>query len=332
MENEKMRAVVYEEYGSPEVLKIKYLDKPVAKDNEVLVKIFSFCVTTGDCRLRSLDMPGGMKFLARLGLGYNKPRNPIPSMMYSGVIDSIGKGVTKFKIGDEVFGSGIKASAEFMVINESKVIVLKPKNLSFNEAAAVPFGGTSSLIFLRDFAKIKSGQKILVNGASGELGLFAVQFAKYYGCEVTAVCSGKSFNLVKSLGADFLVDYTKSNFTDSGEKYDVIFDTVGKITFKDSLNSLVSDGKFVETVASLLDYLTVLRTFVFGGKKFIAGVAIEKVSDLEFLKNLIEENKIKSVVDKVFSFEDICDAHSFAESGTKVGSCIVEINSLTEDK
>ena len=322
---DNMRCVVYEKYGGPEVLEIKSVPIPTISDKEVLVKVYSVCVTTGDCRLRSLDMPGGMKFLARLGLGYNKPRNPVPGMMFSGVVESVGSAVTKFKVGDEVFGSAMKASCEFLKVNEDKDIVLKPSNLSFNEAAAVPFGGVSSLIFLRDFTKLKSGQKILINGASGELGLFAVQLAKYYNCEVTAVCSGKSFDLVKSLGADFVIDYTKENFMENGKTYDVIFDTIGKITFKNSLNSLVHKGKFVETVASLLDYLTVLRTSIFGGKKFVAGVAIGKVADLEFLKTLIEEDKIKPIVAKVFSFEDIARAHAFAEGGTKVGSCIVEV-------
>lgn len=320
-----MKYVSCERYGAADVLEIKSMSIPSILGDEVLVKVFSFCVTSGDCRLRSLDMPEGMKFLARLGLGYNKPRNSIPGMIFAGVVESVGADVTKFKVGDEVFGSGLRVSAEFMKIKESKDIILKPNNLNFNEAASVPFGGNSSLVFLRDFAKIKDGDKVLINGASGELGLFAVQLAKYYGCEVTAICPSESFDLIKSLGADFVIDYKQEDFTKNGKSYDMIFDTIGKITFKDSYNSLAENGKFVETVASILDYFTVLKTSIFGGKKFIAGVALGSVSDLIFLKNLIEEKKIKPIVDKVFSFDDIVDAHRFVDSGTKIGSCVVEV-------
>ena len=321
-----MKAIVYERYGPPDVLVSKNIDQPVVKDNEVLVKNLATTVTSGDYRLRSLDVPTGFKMITKLVFGFNRPRKPVLGMEFAGIVETVGQNVTSFNCGDRVFGtSNMGAYAEYLAIPEKEPIATLPKNMSFTEAVAVPFGALSSLVYLRDFGKIKAGDKVLVNGASGGLGTYAVQLAKYYGATVTGVCSTANVSLVKSLGADAVIDYTKEDFSTNGETYDIIFDTVGKITFAGCKASLTSNGRFLLAVAGLPDYLNVLRTAIFSRQKAVAGVAVFKKKDLIFVKELIEVGRIKAVVDRQYPIADIVAAHRYVDKGHKKGSVVITI-------
>ena len=325
-----MKAAVYEKYGSPDVLEAREIEKPDPKDDEVLVKVYATTVTSGDVRVRSLKVPFGFKLLVRIMFGFSGPRQPVPGLEFAGKVESVGKNVKEFKQGDEVFGASgnFGANAEYLVVPENEAILTKPKNMNFEESAAVPFGAISSLIFLRDFGQIQKGQKVLINGASGSLGIFAVQLAKYFGAEeVTGVCSGSNAEMVKSLGADNVIDYTKEDFTKNGETYDMIFDTVGKIHFSDCKNSLTKNGRFLMAVAGIPQYLQVLWTKLFGSKKAISGVAQNTKKDLSFIKNLIEAGKIKTIVDKTYTLEQIAEAHNYVEKGHKRGNVVIKVQS-----
>ena len=325
-----MKAAVYEKYGSPDVLEAREIEKPDPKDDEVLVKVYATTVTSGDVRVRSLKVPFGFKLLVRIMFGFSGPRQPVPGLEFAGKVESVGKNVREFKQGDEVFGASgnFGANAEYLVVPENEAILTKPKNMNFEESAVVPFGAISSLIFLRDFGQIQSGQKVLINGASGSLGIFAVQLAKYFGAEeVTGVCSGSNAEMVKSLGADNVIDYTKEDFTKNGETYDMIFDTVGKTYFSDCKNSLTRNGRFLMAVAGIPQYLQVLWTKLFGSKKAISGVAQNTKKDLSFIKNLIEAGKIKTFVDKTYTLEQIAEAHNYVEKGHKRGNVVIKVQS-----
>lgn len=323
-----MKAAVYKKYGSPDVLETQELEKPTPKDNEVLVKVYASTVTSGDVRIRSLKVPFGFKFLVRIMFGFLGPRQPVPGLEFAGKIESVGKDVTLFNVGDEVFGASdnFGANAEYVTVSEDGVILTKPSNMNFEESAAVAFGAISSLVYLRDFGQIQSGQKVLINGASGSLGIFAVQLAKYFGAEVTGVCSGSNAEMVKSLGADEVIDYTKENFTQNGQTYDIIFDIVGKIYFLDCKNSLTQNGLFLMAVAGIPQYLLVLWTKIIGNKKAIAGVVSNTKKDLIFIKELIEDGKIKTVIDKTFPLEQISEAHRYVEKGHKQGNVVITIH------
>ncbi len=322
-----MKAAVYERYGSPDVLEAREIEKPIPKDNEVLVKVYATTVTSGDVRIRSLKVPFGFKLLVRIMFGFSGPRQPVPGLEFAGKVESVGKDVAEFKQGEEVFGASenFGANAEYVTVPENGAILTQPENMNFEESAAVSFGAISSLVFLRDFGQIQSGQKVLINGASGSLGIFAVQLAKYFGAEVTGVCSGSNAEMVKSLGADKVIDYTKEDFTQDDETYDIIFDTVGKIYFSDCKNSLTKNGRFLMAVAGIPQYLQVLWTKLFGSKKAISGVAQNTKKDLTFIKNLIEDGKIKTVIDKTYSMDEIADAHDYVEKGHKRGNVVIRI-------
>lgn len=322
-----MKAIVYTNYGAPDVLKLKEVEKPISKDNEVLVKISATSVTSGDARIRSLNVPFGFKLITRLVFGISGPRKPISGFEFAGKIEAVGKNVKQFKEGDKVFGSSDKFScnAEFVTISEDGVLATKPSNMTYEEAAAVPFGALSSLVYLRDFGKIQSGQKVLINGASGGLGTFAVQLAKNFGAEVTGVCSGSNVEMVKSLGADNLVDYTKEDFTKNGETYDIIFDTVGKISFSNCKNSLNQNGRFLLAVAGIPEYLQVLWTMIIGSKKAVAGVALNSKEDLIFVKELIAVGKVTSVIDRRYPLEQTAEAHSYVDKGHKKGNVVITV-------
>ena len=322
-----MKAIVYTKYGPPDVLQLKEVEKPSPKDNEVLIKIYATTVTSADWRARSLIIPYGFGLISRLVFGVIRPRKPILGTELAGEIESVGKDVKRFKKGDQVFGSsGSGAHAEYIALPEDGGITTKPSNMTYEEAAAVPFGAISSLIYLRDFGKIQSGQKILINGASGGLGTFAVQLAKYYGAEVTGVCSSTNLELVKSLGADKVIDYTKEDFAKGSETYDTIFDTVGKITFSHCKSSLKKNGRFLLAVATVPQFLQMLWTWLIGGKKVVAGVAIESKEDLIFLKELIEAGKIKSTIDRRYPLEQTADAHRLVDTGHKKGSVVITVD------
>lgn len=322
-----MKAIVCTKYGPPEVLQPKEVEKPDPKDDEILVRICATAVTSGDARMRGLNAPAGFGLPMRLALGWSKPRNPIIGIDFSGEVESVGNEVTQFKKGDKVFGSGGSgAYAEYLTIAEEKTVLVKPDNLSFEEAAAVPFGALSSLYYLRDLGKIQSGQCMLVNGASGCLGTYAVQLGNYFGAEVTGVCSTANVEWVKALGAETVIDYTKEDFMRNNVMYDIIFDTVGKISFSGSKVALKKQGRFLIGAGGVPQLLQALWTFVGGGKKAVGGVAVFTKKDLNFVKKLIEEEKLKPVIDRIYTLEQLAEAHRYVDKGHKKGNVVISVD------
>ena len=269
-----MKAIVYTEYGPPEVLLLKEVEKPTPKDDEVLIKVFATAVTTSDANLRGfVFVPSGFRLLTRLSLGLRKPKNTILGTELAGEIEAVGKDVELFRKGDKVFGIdavGRGAYAEYKCMPEEMGLAIKPANLTYEEAAAVPNGALTALTFLRDKGNIQSGQELLINGASGMIGTYAVQLAKHYGAKVTGVCSASSLALVKSLGADKVIDYTKEDFIKSGETYDAILDTVGNLSFSSCKSSLKHDGLYLPTPGGMLEIVQMLFTSIIGGKKVLS--------------------------------------------------------------
>ncbi len=323
-----MKAVVYKKYGPPDVLHVEEVPKPVPNDDEVLIRVHSTTVTSGDARLRGMNVPTGFGLITRLFFGISAPRRPILGVEFSGVVESAGKNVKEFTQGDPVFGASGKfgCHAEYVVVPEHDAIAKKPENLSFDEAAAVSFGALSSLVYLRDLGKIRSGQRVLINGASGALGTYAVQLAKHFGAEVTGVSSTANLELVKSLGADHVIDYTARDFTDEREIYDIIFDTVGKLSFSGCKNSLTKNGRFLLAVAGIPEFLQVLWSTVSGSKKAVAGVAAFTKEDLAFVKGLIEAGEMRTVIDRRYPLEKIVDAHRYVDKGHKKGNVVITVH------
>lgn len=322
-----MKAVVYERYGPPEVLQLKELEKPTPKDNEVLIKTHATTVTSGDWRLRSLNVPVGFGFIMRLVFGISKPKQPILGSELAGVIESVGKHVRNFKVGDQVFAfsdAGMGCHAEYKCMPQDGAVVLKPPSLSYDEAAALSFGGTTALDFLRR-GKLQSGERVLINGASGGVGTAAVQLAKHFGADVTGVCSTANVKLVRSLGASHVIDYTKEDFTQNGETYDVIVDTVGTAPFSRSKDSLTNGGRLLMILAGLPDMLEVPWVSMTSSKKIIAGPAAVRAEDLRFLARLAEAGEFKPVIDRRYPFEQIAEAHRYVDTGRKKGNVVVTL-------
>ena len=316
-----MKAIVYTKYGAPEVLQLTEVEKPSPKDNEVLIKMFATTVTSGDCRMRRAD-----PFLVRLIGGFFKPKNTILGVDMAGEIDEVGSAVTKFKKGDPVFGSSYPnfgCYAEYNCVPDNSVLIIKPTNITYEEAAAIFFGAHTALHFLRK-GNVQSGQKVLIYGASGSIGTYAIQLAKYFGAEVTGVCSTSNMEMVRSLGADNVIDDTKEDFTKNGEIYDIIFDTIGKSPFSDAIRSLDKKGCFLRAVhMSMKPILIGLWTTMTSSKKIIAGVAEEKVEDLIFIKKLIEEGNLKPVIDRRYPLEQTAEAHRYVDKGHKKGNVVI---------
>ena len=327
-----MKAIVYTEYGPPDVLQLKEVEKPTPKEDEVLIKIYATAVTTGDANARGFThVPPGFGPLPRLMFGITGPRKPIIGADLAGEIEVVGKDVKSFKKGDQVYGidgNNLGTYAEYVCRPEEGALALKPANMSYEEAAAVPFGACTALYFLRDKANIRSGQEVLINGASGGVGTYAVQLAKYFGAEVTGVCSTRNLELVKSLGADKVIDYTKEDFTKSGETYDIIFDVVGgKISYSSCRDSLKQNGYFLAVAGGLKEAIQMVWTSAIGDKKVIfgGGMASERKDYLLFLKELIEAGKLKAVIDRRYPLEETAEAHRYVDSGRKKGNVVIMV-------
>jgi NADPH:quinone reductase-like Zn-dependent oxidoreductase len=321
-----MKAVVCTKYGKPEVLEIKEIDKPSPKDNEILVKIYATTVTIADCRVRGFNVPVSFWLPARIALGFKRPRKPILGMELSGVVESVGNKVSLFKKGDRIFGntghSVFGAYAEYCCIAESACIALKPEDISFEEAAAITFGGITALQFLRK-GNIKQGEKVLIYGASGSVGTYAVQLAKYFGAEVTGVCSTGNLTMVKSLGADKVIDYTATDFSKTDEMYDVIFDTVGKASISGIIKSLKPTGKYIHAVTTPATEIKIRLRLLNSKKKLIGGTFIPNNEQIDFLRKLVEQGTIKPVIDRIYPFYQIIDAHKYVDLGHKKGNVVI---------
>jgi NADPH:quinone reductase-like Zn-dependent oxidoreductase len=330
-----MKAVVYTEYGPPEVLQLQEVEKPSPKDDEVLIRIYATAVTSGDYTLRSLDASTRiMGLLFGFNFGLIRPKNPMLGYDLAGEVEAVGIDVKRFKVGDQVFGSaGARrgAYAEYICLPEESedeeggLLALKPANMTYEEAAAVPHGALSALVFLRDKGNIQSGQEVLIYGASGGVGTYAVQLAKCFGAEVTGVCSTTNLELVKSLGADKVIDYTKEDFTKDGKTYDLIYETVGKSSISRNLSSLKEDGIYLAGSAGLLQTFQIAWTSMRGSKKIVVGPGFGSKEDLIFLKELIEAGKIKPVIDRRYPLEQIEEAHRYADTGHKKGNVVISV-------
>jgi NADPH:quinone reductase-like Zn-dependent oxidoreductase len=315
-----MKAIIYEQYGPPEVLKLREVEKPVPKDNEILIRIHATSVSIADCRLRKAD-----PFAVRLFFGLIKPKRPILGGVLAGEVVEAGKDVNLYKTGDLVFGSsGLKFGtyAEYICLPQTAILAIKPDNVSFKEAASIPFGGHTALYFLKK-ANIQRGQKVLIYGASGAVGTAAVQLAKYFGAEVTGICSGSNVEMVKSLGADKVIDYTQEDLTKIEETFDIIFDTLGKVAFSIIKRPLKKKGILILGASGLSGMIQGLWTSITSSRKVLSGIIAEKTGDLIFLRQLLEAGKIRSVIDRSYPLEQIPEAHRYVDKGHKKGNVAV---------
>jgi NADPH:quinone reductase-like Zn-dependent oxidoreductase len=318
-----MKAVVYERYGPPEVLRLEEVERPVPAEDEVLVKIRATTVNRTDTGLRSAEY-----FVSRFFTGLRRPRRKILGMEFAGEVEAVGAAVTEFQVGDHVFGvKGSGAHAEFVCVRENGPLAHKPAGMSFEEAAAVCDGAALALACLRK-AGLLEGRKVLVYGASGSVGTAGVQLAKHFGARVTAVCNTKNVELVRSLGADEVVDYLQDDFTKSGKVYDVVFDAVGKLSFRRSRRSLKPGGTFVDTDPGFLWHLPLLALITrwIGSRKVAMGMTRYSKQDVLFLKGLIEAGKYRAVIDRRYPLEEVVDATTYVETGQKTGNVVLMVN------
>ena len=330
-----MKAIVYHQYGPPDVLQLKEVEKPAPKDNEILIRIRATPVNIGDIWARNFKaitpskftMPLPLWLPARMYFGFTKPRINILGSEFAGEIEATGKDATRFRKGDQVFGyrgQSMGTNAQYLCMREDGLVGIKPANMSHEEAAAVPYGALTALSLLRK-VNIQPGQKVLINGASGGIGSAAVQLAKYYGAEVTGVCATLRMEFVKSLGADKVIDYTKEDFTKNGETYDLIFDILGKSSFSRCKNSLKSNGRYLLASFKMKQLFQMLWTSRIGDKRVICALSSENPKDLLFIKELVEAGKIKSVIDRCYPLEQIAQAHRYFEEGNKKGNVVITV-------
>lgn len=302
-----MKAIVASQYGGPEVLQLKEIKKPTPKDNEILIKVHATTVTAADFRMRSFTVPAAVWIPARLALGITKPRQPIFGSELAGVVEAVGKDVTRFKVGDQVFASTLTENfggyAEYKCLPEKAMVAIKPSNVTYKEAAALPIGATTALRMLRK-GNIQREQKVLIYGASGSVGTYAIQLAKYFGAEVTGVCSTSNVEMVRSLGADHVIDYTKDDFSSIEERYDVIFDTLAKFPKSQYSKVLKPSGTYVS--------MAKLSTK-------------ESMDNLISIKELIEKGEIKAVIDRCYPLEDMVEAHRYVDAGHKKGNVVIAV-------
>lgn len=322
-----MKAAVNTAYGPAEkVVHIEDVARPDIKDSEVLVKVFATSVSTGAWRMVEMNAGGVLQIAARMIFGFSRPRNPIQGGSFSGRVVAIGAAVTRFRLGDEVFGVvGSGAHAEYVAVPEDKTIVAKPAALGYDEAAALPFGGLSALVFLRDFAKVRPGQKVLVTGASGGVGVFAVQIARHLGAEVTGLTSTGNVAFVTSLGADHVIDYKRADFTRGGEIYDVILDTAGVTSFRKAARVLAPGGRFVPLEFGVPEILGSMRSDR-EGRRIVIGVNGDTAADLEMLADLATRGTIRPVIDRIEPLANIVDAYRRVAGRHKVGAVVIDVD------
>jgi NADPH:quinone reductase-like Zn-dependent oxidoreductase len=331
-----MKAMVWTKYGPPDGLQLKEVATPAPKDHEVLIRIYATTVTAADCELRGLKFPLPLRLPLRIYLGLIRPRNIILGQELAGEIEAVCKEVTRFRQGDQVFawtGIGLGAYAEYKCLPEDGVLAIKPSNMTYEEAAALPLGGLEAVYFLRR-SNIQSGEKMLIIGAGGSIGTFAVQIARYFGAEVTAVDSTEKLDMLRSIGADHVIDYTREDYSKSGETYDVIFDVVGKSSFSRSIRSLKHNGRYLLGNPRLSQRVRGRWMSRRSSKKVIpwaSRTASEYTEDCNFLTKLIEAGKVKSVIDRRYPLEQTAEAHRYVDTGHKKGNVVITVtqNSLT---
>lgn len=324
-----MKAYLCHRYGGAEVLHLADIAKPIPNDGEILVRIHATSVTSGDVRLRAMAVPAGLGLIARLNFGLRRPRQPILGTELAGVVEAVGLGVTKFQIGDAVIafpGGAMGCHAEYRCIAQDSAVAHKPSNLSFAEAASLSFGGSTALHFLRK-AKVKSGETILIVGAAGGVGTALVQLARHQGAVITAVTSGANADLVRSLGAEFVIDYTAEDFTKRGDRYDVIMDVVGATTFNACKHMLGGNGRFAAIAGGIGDMLAVIWAPLLSGKKVLAGPAEERSDDVILIAELAANGTLQPVVDRSYPFQQLPMAHAYVDTARKRGAVVITLDS-----
>ena len=325
-----MKAILHTQYGTPDLLQLKEIDKPAPRDNEVLIAVHATTVSTGDCNVRNFTfVTKSMRPIAKLMFGIGKPwKERVLGTELAGEVESVGKDVKRFKTGDQIVASTGMAGgghAQYACLPEKGALAIKPDSLSWEEAVAIPFGANTALYFLRELGKIQVGQELLIIGASGSIGSAGVQLAKHFGATVTALCSGGNVEMVKSLGADKVIDYTKEDFTKNGKTYDLIFDIVGATTFDRCQNSLKPRSIFLQNIVGLTDLVRILWTSITGGKKLKGGVAMENLERMNFIVQLAADGKLKAVIDRCYPLERIAEAFKYVEQGHKKGNVVIMV-------
>jgi NADPH:quinone reductase-like Zn-dependent oxidoreductase len=322
-----MKAITCTKYGAPGVLQLKEIEKPSPKDHEILIKVLATTVTVADCRIRGFVVPRSFWLPAKFALGFSRPRQPILGSELAGVVEAVGEKVTNFKVGDKVFAFSehkLGAYAGYKCMNEDEIIALKPENLNFWQSAALPFGGITALYFWRK-ANISKDKKALVYGASGSVGTYAVQIAKYFGAKVTGICSSENIELVKNLGADKVIDYTGHEWTVLNDKFDIVFDAVGKMNIDKVIETCKPRGYYIHTVATPFMEIKLRLKLAKSKIKLVGGTYSADREQMSFIKKLAEEDFIKPVIDKIYSFNEISLAHEYVDQEHKKGNVVINI-------